>query len=47
MRPESFHPAWKVDLTRVRAKRLYFREDEISDLEQVTVMQLLKADFGH
>ena len=36
---------WKVDLIRARAKRLYFREDEIDDLEQVIVQQLIKVDF--
>ena len=36
---------WKVDLIRARAKRLYFREDEIDDLEQIIVQQLLETDF--
>ena len=35
---------WKVDLIRARAKRLFFRDDEIPDLEQVIVMELLEAD---
>jgi len=36
---------WKVDLIRARAKRLYFRADEIDDLEQIIVQELLKTDF--
>jgi len=36
---------WKVDLIRVRARRLYFRNDEIDDLEQIIVRELLKTDF--
>ena len=36
---------WKVDLIRARARRLFFREDEIPDLEQTIVMELLKADY--
>ena len=36
---------WKVDLIRARAKRLYFRVDEIDDLEQIIVQELITADF--
>ncbi|MFA4974803.1 MAG: hypothetical protein WC683_19555 [bacterium] len=36
---------WKVDLIRVRARRLYFRKDEIDDLEQIIVQELLKTNF--
>jgi len=35
---------WKVDLIRARAKRLFFREDEIPDIEQIIVMELLDVD---
>jgi len=36
---------WKVDLIRARARRFFFREDEIPDLEQIIVMELLGADY--
>jgi len=36
---------WKVDLIRARARRFYFREDEMDDLEQMIVPQLVGADF--
>ena len=37
--------SWKVDLIRTRAKRFFFREDEIPDLEQIIVMELLKVAY--
>ena len=36
---------WKVDLIRTRARRFYFRKDEMDDLEQIIVPQLVEANF--
>lgn len=36
---------WKVDLVAVRARKFFFREDEIPDLEQVVVPELINIPF--
>ena len=37
---------WKVRLIRTRAKKFFFRTDEIPDLEQIIVPQLLQLKFA-
>lgn len=41
----DFIESWKVELIRIRARRFCFREDEMSDLEQLIVPQLAEVDF--
>ena len=36
---------WKVELIRARARRFYFRDDELDDLEQMIVPQLIDVEF--
>jgi RNA polymerase sigma factor (sigma-70 family) len=36
---------WKVDLIRSRARKFFFRDDEVPDLEQIIVPEIINAPF--